>query len=1273
MPMRRDEAIGFSVFVVVDLDSRTGEQYGIVVADQESEHWLRFGEPSTGIITRIGEAVDGELMRPEHLLQSVVDLNIDGVTISLNMSLLLFGDDDGDNLKFHLDSERERERGFVCSAPLEDCDIGSALAWFRRMVAPAVPSVQTIYQEEKVQYMLKLIEADGDSFAKRAEMYYRKRPELISFVEESYRAYRALAERYEHISGELQNANTTIATVFPEQVQFAMDEEDENGSPRIPRRPMDPNKLPIGFRGVPDIPKFPNFPKKITRVQSRKKGQPPRQEKIENTKTSGKSKTEAIEEIDKLQKGILALQTEKEFVKESYENGLAKYWEIEKRMEVMQDDICNLHDEFNVGSVIEDDEARTLMAATALKSCQETLVHLQEKQERSAEEARAEYQRIKDAHEKLEHLKDEFLSDEKKETYIDLTEPTLQNVEQQESELIREKIREHFETNSGTPLSVSELAEKIDELVTKVISLETAVSSQTALINRLRSETDELQTNLQSLEDDKEKGSKNLNEKLRELEHALRGVQDLNKNVENQSNNLQTHFTQAHCNFEHLSEKLHTVKESDDEVESVDSVQFQAEDGLHAASPNQLEERQETGEKFEEPKDHNCDEPHEEGEEPFNPRDGTALAVNDPSEECKELKDHSNLDEPSEECKETFQPNDNSANAHGDLLEKRKEPEDSSNIDDLSEECKELKDHSNLDEPSEACKEPFQPNDNSANAHDDLPEKCKEPEDSNIDDPSEKCEKLKDHRNLDEPSEECKEPFQPNDNIANARDDLVEKCKKPKDSNNIDDLSEEPTEPFALKEIGTLILDDPSEEHGEPKTHSALDDSSEEPKVEPFEQKDLSEQDHGEEEQDETKNQDSVKELGTSQTEDSVVLNVEQQEEDILRDQPNWQQLFLNGLENREQILLAEYTSILRNYKETKRKLSEIEKKNRDSLFETMVQVRELKSVNAMKDEEIRSLQQKLSFLQTSSKATSFTHWIEFKDSEKGSPRDESTMSSDENIFNLTEKKSNEAAKSPPVEEEDEEEIKVILPVKPLKVSIIEEKFRRDIDELLEENLEFWLRFSTSFHQIQNFETAVQDLQSEYSKLKENKKQQENTEQSLRSDARSIYKHLREIQTELNLWLEQNALLKDELSRRLSSLCSIQDEIERVSKTGSEVEDVDFTSYQAAKFQGEVINMQQENNKVADELQAGLDHVQRFQFEIEKTLSQLNEDFKLSGSKNHQQHHSQDMKHSASRTRIPLRSFIFGNRPKRQKPKMFMCMNPALQKQYSDMNGGYPM
>ncbi|XP_062081615.1 protein NETWORKED 4A-like [Humulus lupulus] len=58
--------------------------------------------------------------------------------------------------------------------------------------------------DKSVKRMLKLIEEDGDSFAKKAEMYYQKRPELVSHVEEFYRMYRSLAERYDHVTGELK-------------------------------------------------------------------------------------------------------------------------------------------------------------------------------------------------------------------------------------------------------------------------------------------------------------------------------------------------------------------------------------------------------------------------------------------------------------------------------------------------------------------------------------------------------------------------------------------------------------------------------------------------------------------------------------------------------------------------------------------------------------------------------------------------------------------------------------------------------------------------------------------------------------------------------------------------------------------------------------------------------------------------------------------------------------------------------------------------------------
>ncbi|KAL9140834.1 hypothetical protein ABFS82_14G063300 [Erythranthe guttata] len=60
--------------------------------------------------------------------------------------------------------------------------------------------------DQQVKKMLKLIEEDADSFAKKAELYFKKRPELISLVEEFYRIYRSLAERYDHVTGELKKS-----------------------------------------------------------------------------------------------------------------------------------------------------------------------------------------------------------------------------------------------------------------------------------------------------------------------------------------------------------------------------------------------------------------------------------------------------------------------------------------------------------------------------------------------------------------------------------------------------------------------------------------------------------------------------------------------------------------------------------------------------------------------------------------------------------------------------------------------------------------------------------------------------------------------------------------------------------------------------------------------------------------------------------------------------------------------------------------------------------
>ncbi|CAH8337267.1 unnamed protein product [Eruca vesicaria subsp. sativa] len=870
--------------------------------------------------------------------------------------------------------------------------------------------------EEKVQYVLKLLQEDGDSFAKRAEMYYKKRPELITFVEESFRAYRALAERYDKISTELQNANTTIATAFPDQVpNFAMDDDDD-GPSRFSKR------LNLSGPNAPNVPKLPVKDLKSAVRVATKKLQPRKSMKYTGgstnvvVKSSGLSKAEAMGEIDKLQKEILSLQTEKEFVKSSYERGLSKYWEFEKSIKEKQERICGLQDEFGESVVIEDDEARRLMTETAIKSCQEKLVELQEKQEKAYEEAREEHVKIVESKEKLRSMASQFLGEESalddsddvgKELEHEMREMSRKK---QELESVKEKIREHFESGVNSSLDATEMAERVDELVNKVISLESAVSSQTALIQRLRNETNGLQTQISTLETDKAvlaDDKSDLRKKLKEMEERLKALQDLDRNVMVKSSSLSTEFDAACTNLDNLS----------------------------------------TG---------NLDEVKPESE-------SDSLVMKNDVEGDKRSLDVS-----------------------GDSEEHLKE---------MAKEKKEEAEKSDLIIPSKSSEVVLE---------------------------------------------------------------STEKIDSEKTETVVDNVLEKQSESDKRDSVPENVLE-----------MQAASDKT-----------------------------DHVLEKQMSSKESDITFNSKQKEEG----EPDWKEMYMKGMENREKHLLTEYTTILRNYKDMKKALDET------------------KTKNATKDDEIKLLREKMSLLQ--------------KGLADSNDLLESQMSNDDYSigFMATENEN---------------------------MSLVEEQFRMNIDELLEENLDFWLRFSTAFGQIQSYDTSIEDLQAEIAKLEQKKKQDGSStaKYALRSDVRPLFRHLREINTDLGLWLEKGAALKEELKSRFESLCNIQEEITKALKSSAEDDDFRFTSYQAAKFQGEVLNMKQENNKVADELQAGLDHITTLQLEIDKTLGMLTEEFALSGSKNRSE---LELQHSDSRSRVPLRSFIFGSKQKKAKPSIFSCMHPSL-------------
>ncbi|KAI3967919.1 hypothetical protein MKX01_027102 [Papaver californicum] len=64
--------------------------------------------------------------------------------------------------------------------------------------------------DEKMKAVVSLIlQDDGDTFAQRAEMYYKNRTQLVKMMEEFHRSYRCLAGRYDQLRDELDRASTS--------------------------------------------------------------------------------------------------------------------------------------------------------------------------------------------------------------------------------------------------------------------------------------------------------------------------------------------------------------------------------------------------------------------------------------------------------------------------------------------------------------------------------------------------------------------------------------------------------------------------------------------------------------------------------------------------------------------------------------------------------------------------------------------------------------------------------------------------------------------------------------------------------------------------------------------------------------------------------------------------------------------------------------------------------------------------------------------------------
>ena len=159
--------------------------------------------------------------------------------------------------------------------------------------------------------------------------------------------------------------------------------------------------------------------------------------------------------------------------------------------------------------------------------------------------------------------------------------------------------------------------------------------------------------------------------------------------------------------------------------------------------------------------------------------------------------------------------------------------------------------------------------------------------------------------------------------------------------------------------------------------------------------------------------------------------------------------------------------------------------------------MRELRDTVETKDQEINILKQMLTCSKTNPDESPSTPLTDYKHTPQEAllgtaaqgtdPQDPENPSSNTNASAVTTSYAGQHQKYV----ENKARIGILMKVRSNQLdrthslSTLEKKFRSNIDDLLEENLEFWLRFSTSVHQVQKFQSSIEDLKFELKRIRD--------------------------------------------------------------------------------------------------------------------------------------------------------------------------------------------
>ncbi|XP_051152729.1 protein NETWORKED 1A-like isoform X2 [Andrographis paniculata] len=352
----------------------------------------------------------------------------------------------------------------------------------------------------KVKTMIKLIEEDADSFRRKAEMYYEKRPELMRFVEEFYRAYRALAERYDHATGELRHAHRTLAKAFPDQVhcdsELIEDSPSESSAQERERSMQYVDELFQNFQGLSGLDVHDEKGIDLDREDSE----------------SG-LKLRSLNEVHCLKKALADVQAEKEDVLLQYQKCLQKLSEMEESLKKAQVDSESFNEKVSVADI-------------EIQSLKEALIQLETEKSARSLESKCYLDKISDLEAMASRLQEDMKGLDNRAAEA---EGQSRNLKDEMSRLELEKEEVFYQYNQ----CLSKLSNL--ENIVSVMEDEARLLKKQAEI--AEAEVVDLRKALADLNEEKEASAKQYNcclETISKLEKDLAGAQEEVKRLNNE-------------------------------------------------------------------------------------------------------------------------------------------------------------------------------------------------------------------------------------------------------------------------------------------------------------------------------------------------------------------------------------------------------------------------------------------------------------------------------------------------------------------------------------------------------------------------------------------------------------------------------------------------------------------------------------------------------------------------------------------------------------------